>query len=150
MIFLNNGLKLNAHISKFDVNTNKNCTFCSLCQRFNPAPSERLRHFFYYCPISTDFAENYFTSFLEHINLIEFNMQWLLIGAPSYINFKLLNVINIELFFVNYFLYKSRLSKKLPTIRNFQFFMNWNRKLLLKNKYYAQGFSKLRRPLEPD
>ena len=77
-------------------------------------------------------------------------MQWLLIGAPSYINLKILNVINIELMFVNYFLYRSRLSKKLPTIRDFKFFMNWNRALMLKNKYYAQGFSKLRLPPEPD
>ena len=150
MSFLNNNLKLNAHISKFDVNQNKNCTFCSLSQRYNPAPSERLRHFFYYCPISTEFAENHFQSFLENINLIDFNMQWLMIGAPSYINFKLLNVINIELMFINYFLYRSRLSKKLPTIRDFKFFMSWNRALLLKNTYYSQGYAKLRRPPDPD
>ena len=150
MIFLNNGLKLNSHISKFDASQNKNCTFCSLSQRFNPAPSERLRHFFYYCPISSEFAEEYFNNFLENLPIITFNMQWLLIGAPSYINFKLLNAINIELMFVNYFLYRSRLAKKLPTIRDFKFFMGWNRSILLKNKHYAQGYSKLRRPIEPD
>ena len=150
MIFLHNNIKLNAHISKFDNSQDKGCTFCNLSQRYNPAPSERIRHFFYYCPISTDFAERYFGEFLTNINLIEFNMQWLLIGAPSYITFKVLNVINIELIFVNYFLYRSRLSKKLPTIRDFKFYMSWNRALLLKNSYYAQGYAKLRRPIEPD
>ena len=69
-------------------------------------------------------------------------MQWLLIGGPTFLNFKILNVVNIELMYVNFFLYRSRLSKKLPTIRDFKFYMSWNRALLLRNSYYAQGFAK--------
>ena len=145
--FLHNYLKLNASINHFDNSVSQECSFCLVDNR-RPAPKEVIEHVYYECPTIILFAQQYFKDyFLQNCN-INFEHQWLFIGAPTYLSENFINVINIEIAFFNFFVYKSRFKKRRPIVRDLKQFMFWNRKIAMKNKRYQLNFKKLNVPFD--
>ena len=137
---LNNYHKFNASIAHFNENISACCTLCTL-DKLLPAPKETIKHFYYDCPVSENFAKSYFETFLANVN-IDFSIDCLLLGAHSTVPESLAFIFNIEIIFLNFFLLNARNKKHLPLMRNFNHFMCWYRTLLLKNKKYAVIFQK--------
>ena len=137
---INNYNYFNANISNFRPES-PDCTLCIL-DRNLPAPKETAQHFYLDCPVTTDITTNYFTDFLHNIQL-NFDASWLLVGVPKTLTSKMITVLNIEIILVLYFIFQSRLKKKLPLNSNILEFISFQRKFLLKNKQYKQGYEKL-------
>ena len=57
-------------------------------------------------------------------------------------------IINIEIMFLNFFLYNCRFKKKKPNIIDFSNYMRWNRVILFKNLSYSRKFAKLCFPFD--
>ena len=109
---------------------------------------EIVEHVYFECPTIIRFAKEYFEEyFLLGTNII-FDHSWLFIGAPTYLSENLIYVINIEICFLNYFVYKSRFKKRRPIVRDLKQFLFWNRKIALKNKKYKLSFQKLQIPFD--
>ena len=144
---LNNLHKLNAHKHYFVANTSQECTLCTL-SNLRPAPKETLQHFFFNCPINTNFATNYFDDFLQNFQL-NFDSSWFLTGSPILHNFKHNFIINIEILLVCYFLFNCRAKKTLPLMRNLVLYIGWNRRLLLRNSRYEIYFNIFSNPYDP-
>ena len=72
-----------------------------------------------------------------------FDSSWLLVGVPKTLTKNIINVVNIEITLVLFFIFQSRLKKKLPLNSNLLEFMSFQRKFLLKNKNYKLGYEKL-------
>ena len=142
MRFVNNYIKLNANIGRWDPTQTQDCTFCTTNHVVLGAAKEKYPHFFGTCNITQNFATSYFNEFLEKIHF-NFSIEWLLLGAPSVLNKDLISIINIELMFMNYFLYNCRNKKKRPLLNDFHNYMTWNRKILFKNPSYKKNLKKL-------
>ena len=140
--FVNNYIKLNANIGRWDPTQTQDCTFCTQSYVVLGAAKEKYPHFFGICNITKPFATSYFNGFLEKIHF-DFSIEWLLLGAPSVLNKNLAEIIIIEIMFLNFFLYRCRNKKKKPLLNDFHNFMSWNRKILLKNNAYKRNFKRL-------
>ena len=138
---VNNYHKFNGSISHFNENISASCTPCTL-QKLLPAPKETIKHFFYECPVNMNFANTYFETFLNNVNL-EFSINFLLLGVPSTLPESLAFILNIEIMLLNFFLCNSRKKKQLPLMINFNHFIAWHRKLLSKNKNYMVKFKRV-------
>ena len=130
--------KINEHL--LFLQESLECTLCLLDKKL-PAPRETARHFYIDCPVTTNITTNYFTSFLQHTE-INFNQSWMLLGAPKTLTKNCIKVLNIELILVAFFLFQSRLKKKLPLTSNLYDFIDFQRKFLIKNKQYKAGYEK--------
>ena len=140
--FVNNHIKLNANIGRWDPTQKQDCSFCTQSYVVLGAAKEKYPHFFGVCSITQPFAKRYFNEFLEKIHF-DFSIEWLLLGAPSVINKKLTDIINIEIMFMNFFLYTCRNKQKKPLLNDFHNYMSWNRKILMKNPAYKRNFKRL-------
>ncbi|MCP4054422.1 MAG: hypothetical protein GY739_15455, partial [Mesoflavibacter sp.] len=136
---VNNYNYFNANISYFRQESPE-CTLCRLDKNL-PAPRETAKHFYIDCPVTTNITTNYFTSFLQHTEQ-NFDKSWLLLGVPKTLNKKFTLILNIEIILVTFFLFQSRLKKKIPLISNLYDFINFQRKFLIKNKNYKIGYEK--------
>ena len=137
---INNYNYFNANISNFRLESPE-CTLCKL-DRNLPAPRETTQHFFLDCPVTTNFTTNYFTEFLQNMEF-NFDSSWLLVGVPKTLTSNIINVVNIEITLVLFFIFQSRLKKKLPLNSNLLEFISFQRKFLFKNKNYKLGYEKL-------
>lgn len=144
---LNNQIKLNAHISHFDENISACCTFCSVSKSL-PAPKEDLKHFFVDCPTTNNFSSSYFNRFLSNTN-INYESNWLLIGAPQIIPYSFSLSLNIEIILMCLFLFKCRSNKRLPNEQNHDFFLSWHKKLFCKSFKYASSINLFSNPYDP-
>ena len=138
---INNYHKFNANIAHFNENISASCTACTV-QKLLPAPKETIKHMYHDCPVNENFAKKYFETFLNNID-INFSMDFLLIGVPAILPESLAFIINIEIILLNFFLFNVRNKKQLPLMRNFNYFISWHRKLLLKNQNYADKYQRL-------
>ena len=145
--FVNNYYKLNVHLHGRDNTVSADCSFCTTNYVALGAEREKIDHFFGKCNVTQNFATNYFNEFLQHVNF-NFSIDWLLLGAPSTIAFDLLFIINIEIMFLNYFMYNCRFKKTKPKINDFINFMSWNRNVIRKNHGYNVKFAKLKFPFD--
>ena len=145
--FVNNYYKLNVHLNGRDPLIPADCSFCTTNYIALGAEREKIDHFYGKCNISRKFATDYFNEFLQFVN-VDFSPDWLLIGAPSTIAFDLIFVINIEIIFLNYFMYNCRFKKTKPKINDFLNYMSWNRKVIRKNQGYNIKFAKLKFPFD--
>ena len=66
----------------------------------------------------------------------------MLLGAPRTLTKNYAKVLNIEIILVAFFLFQSRLKKKLPLTSNLYDFISFQRKFLIKNKQYKVGYEK--------
>ena len=94
-----------------------------------------------------NFANEYFNDFLQNTH-VNFSIDWLLVGAPTTIAADLITIINIEIMFLNFFMYNCRFKKTKPRIIDFLHFMSWNRKVLLRNASYKKKFLRLQIPFD--
>ncbi|MCP4054617.1 MAG: reverse transcriptase family protein, partial [Mesoflavibacter sp.] len=136
---VNNYNYFNANISYFRQESPE-CTLCRL-DKYLPAPRETAKHFYIDCPVTTNITTNYFTNFLQHTEQ-NFDKSWMLLGVPKTLNKKFTLILNIEIILVTFFLFQSRLKKKIPLISNLYDFINFQRKFLIKNKNYKIGYEK--------
>ena len=137
----NNYLKLNSNISHFSEDVSAACTFCTKSNDL-PAPKETILHFFINCPTTVKFVSDHFRIFLENTN-VQFNQQFMLLGAPNNITETLASLINIEILIISLFLFNSRLKNKIPLGINFSIHIKCTRDLLLRNAKYKQMYSRL-------
>ena len=135
--FVNNYLKLNVHLNGNGRNPqiSPDCSFCTTNYVVLGAEREKIDHFFGKCNVSKKFASDYFSEFLQNID-VNFSIDWLLLGAPSTLAMDLIFIINIEIMFLTYFMHNCRFKKTKPKINDFLNFMSWNRKVMLKNNSY--------------
>ena len=145
--FLHNYLKLNASIHHFDNSVQQECSFCIIDYR-RPSPKEVVEHVYFECPTIILFAQQYFENYFLQGTNVKFEHSWLFIGAPTYLSESFIYVINIEICFFNFFVYRSRLKKRRPLVKDLQQFMTWNRKIALKNKKYKSSFKRLNIPFD--
>ena len=145
--FVNNYYKLNVHLSNEDPTVSADCSFCTTNYVALGAEREKIDHFFGKCNVTKRFATEYFNQFLENVNF-NFSIDWLLLGAPSTLALDLIFIINIEIMFLNYFMYNCRFKKSKPRIIDFLNFMSWNRKVIRKNHSYNVKFAKLKFPFD--
>ena len=142
-----NYLKLNAAINHFDNSVSQECSFCLIDYR-RPCPKEVVEHVYFHCPTIIDFAKKYFQEFFLLNTNINFEHSWLLIGAPTFLSEDQIFIINIEICFLNYFVYRARFKKRRPLIKDFKQFMFWNRNIAMRNKKYKKSFKKLNVPFD--
>ena len=144
--FFNNHEKYNANINHFDAEVSQNCTFCTGPDNLG-AVKETKRHFFGTCNVTRDFAFEYFNTFLQNVDF-NFEISWLLIGAPAHFSHNHIYIINIELIHFNFFLFKCRKMRKKPTILAFNNFMSWHRKILFRHNNYKIKFKSHKFPYD--
>ena len=136
--FLNNQLKLNAHLTHIVNLSDPSCSLCVIKQTL-PAQKETIQHFFNACPTVNSFANQYFNSFLFNKPII-FNIDWLLKGAPHYINDYFTLILNIEIFIFLLFVFQCRQKKMLPHFNAFKWHVLWHRTILNRNRKYITNF----------
>ena len=68
------------------------------------------------------------------------NINLLLLGAPNDLDKSSKIILNIELLLFNYFLFKEKLSNKIPLLINLKSFCDWYRDLFLKSGYYKKSW----------
>ena len=121
--FVFNLLKLNAawaRIKKEDILAG--CTFCSL-SRINPVEKENLQHFFNGCNTVNEVSKSYFEKFVTGQG-IEFDISFLLRGAPISLTKSQIMILNIEIITFCFLLYKYKYRKKLPRLINIEFYFS--------------------------
>ena len=145
--FVNNYYKLNIHLHNTDPTISSDCSFCTTNYVALGAEREKIDHFFGKCHISQNFAKTYFSSFLQNTHAT-FSIDWLLVGAPTNLAADLIFLINIEIMFLNFFMYNCRFKRKKPLINDFLQYMSWNRKVLMRNNIYHKKFLRLQIPFD--
>ena len=137
--FLNNRLAFNANLSHYQNSTTPpDCTFCSLTN-LRPVCKETYRHFFIGCPTTIKLFDLYFNGFLER--KIEYkNINLLLLGAPANLDSAPKLILNIELLLFNFFIFREKLSRKIPLLINLNNFFEWYRVFFLKSFYYRRSW----------
>lgn len=135
----NNYLKFNSSISHFSENVSAACTFCTVSKAL-PAPKETISHFCLNCPTVVGFVSNHFNNLLANTN-IQFEQNFMLLGASNDISGNLAMLINIEILIVSLFLFNTRLRNKIPLDHNFSIHIKSTRDLLLRNAKYRQLYS---------
>jgi hypothetical protein len=106
-----------------------------------PAPKENYAHFFIHCPTNQRICNTYFRSFLNNTNII-WESSFLTLGAPSDLVSWCSMIINIEILLVNFFIYESRVDKKIPLIVNLNYHTSRYRNILLLSPKYRKAWLK--------
>ena len=134
--FINNKEKLNIHLFKSRYNVFPACSFCAI-DNDETENRETIEHFYNKCDTVREFSKSIFENYFPDVN---FDISWLLIGAPSNLSSSLIFIINIEIFFINFFLYNFQNSRCLPTLEHYNRFMSWYRIFMLKNERYKTAY----------
>ena len=132
----NNYLKFNCNISHFSEDVSAACTFCTKSKAL-PAPKETISHFFINCPTTVEFVSDHFRHFLGNTG-VQFNQNFMLLGAPNDITESLATLINIEILIISLFLFNFRLENKITSRTNFLLHIKYTRDLLLRSAKYTQ------------
>ena len=141
---VNNTNKLNAGLNHFVSNIDDKCSYCIINNEESEC-RENTEHFFYQCKHTTSFAKKYFDKFFPTVG---FSKDWLLLGAPSTFSLSLMSILNIELMFLNLFLFRFRLTHNNPTIDDYNKFISLTRKIVLRNNNYKKSFDKIYKPFD--
>lgn len=68
------------------------------------------------------------------------NINLLLLGAPTTLDSASKLILNIELLLFNFFIFREKLSRKIPQLINLNNFFEWSRKLFLKSLFYRRSW----------
>ena len=137
--FLFNLLKFNGAISHFDEEVDPSCTFCTLAGR-RPPPKETIQHFFQGCSTNINIVSDYFTDFLQGWPTIHFENNFILRGSPNnLLDFQIL-IINIEILLVNFYLYKQKIRKRLPSKNSLNIFLDSTRESFKNTSMYRKAW----------